>query len=551
MTKKVLIAEDEEDLRNLVKIYLEPYDIEVLEASDGEEAVVVAKEKKPDMIITDNNMPFLTGYELLQKLKSIQETRNIPVVMVTGRKFDQEMQMLIKFDAKDFIQKPYEEEKIVAVVKKVLGDINKKGLEQSSMQESINTETISKESKDVIEKTKPDQENKVVELETENFVPEPKGQDQIQSEKNFFVSSNNEQFVANTEQSVIDNSLIKNEPVVVTDDFNVIPEELSVLEEIIPKIHDNQPSETTNEIFYEKRDEDKMSVIEQQDIVEQNIQEKNILDDNSVEEVITNKETENISSSVETSLLPPDFTMFLDTKNEDKMQNITGESIEQSNLKKTSEPQGLDKQEQKIEKPVDYPTIEKNTDIGNQQVIIEELSIQEEKIVPELKNENLVEDISHHDKEIENVVQEQKEAEQKQINTEFVQEIKETEIRDDEIQPDKEKIVSTDENLHVTDEGLYLASKLVSKSVIEVLFPNKNIKITPESKAIILILENKVNKDILLKLDHIIEKVPLMKLFVNEQVFNEKKGKINNLIKKVSKEEIMQLYDTLTKFFKR
>ncbi|MCX7956542.1 MAG: response regulator [Endomicrobia bacterium] len=126
MTKRILIAEDEDDLRNLVKIYLEPYDLEILEAEDGEVAIQIAKEQKPDLILCDNNMPGLTGYEVLQKLKGDSDTRKIPIVMVTGKKFDEGMQMMIKLDAADFIPKPYEEDKIISVITKILGPLSKK-----------------------------------------------------------------------------------------------------------------------------------------------------------------------------------------------------------------------------------------------------------------------------------------------------------------------------------------------------------------------------------------------------------------------------------------
>ena len=172
MTKKILIAEDETDLRNLVKIYLEIYDVDVIEAEDGEVAIKIAKEQKPDLILCDNNMPGLTGYEVLQKLKFLPETKNIPVIMVTGKKFDQEMQQIIKLDAADFIQKPYEEEKLVAAITKVLGPLQKKVVPTEEPVTVSTTETLS--SAETVLSTEPVPSMEVQEqLRTESQIQPP------------------------------------------------------------------------------------------------------------------------------------------------------------------------------------------------------------------------------------------------------------------------------------------------------------------------------------------------------------------------------------------
>ncbi|MEW6041359.1 MAG: response regulator [Elusimicrobiota bacterium] len=126
--KKIMIAEDEWELRNLLKIILEDYDFEIVEAVDGDEAVMVAKEQKPDLIMLDNNMPGLTGYEVIQKLKAIDYLKTTPIVMLTGKRFDAEMQQILKLDVHEFLPKPYEEDKIISTVKKILGDVPKKGV---------------------------------------------------------------------------------------------------------------------------------------------------------------------------------------------------------------------------------------------------------------------------------------------------------------------------------------------------------------------------------------------------------------------------------------
>lgn len=210
MTKKILIAEDEDDLRNLVKIYLEPYDLEILEAEDGEVAIQIAKEQKPDLILCDNNMPGLTGYEVLQKLKGMPETRHIPVIMVTGKKFDEEMQMLIKLDAADFIPKPYEEEKIVSAIKKVLGEIAKKEEMPQIQTEQPSTPIVQEQQ--IVEQPLQVQPTEVpVEVDTTSLPPE------------FIATSGIEQPVVQTEKPTVPP---------VTDMLNVTPEITSTIPEI-------------------------------------------------------------------------------------------------------------------------------------------------------------------------------------------------------------------------------------------------------------------------------------------------------------------------------
>ncbi|MDI6642246.1 MAG: response regulator [Elusimicrobiota bacterium] len=127
MTKKILIAEDEWELRNLLKLILEDYDLTIFEVEDGEEAIKAASLHHPDLIMLDNNMPGLSGYEVIQQLRAITELKSIPIIMLTGKRFDEGMQQIIKMDVHEFLPKPYEEEKIVAAVKKVLGELPKRG----------------------------------------------------------------------------------------------------------------------------------------------------------------------------------------------------------------------------------------------------------------------------------------------------------------------------------------------------------------------------------------------------------------------------------------
>ena len=81
----VLVAEDESALVTLLRYNLEREGYRVLEARDGEEALLIAAEEQPDLVILDWMMPQLSGIEVCRRLRSRQETRNVPILMLTAR----------------------------------------------------------------------------------------------------------------------------------------------------------------------------------------------------------------------------------------------------------------------------------------------------------------------------------------------------------------------------------------------------------------------------------------------------------------------------------
>jgi CheY-like chemotaxis protein len=84
MGKKVLIAEDYEDVRRMMKIMLELYGYEALEARDGYEAVEKTVEHRPDMILMDISMPVLDGLSATKAIRQSDETGDIPILAVTA-----------------------------------------------------------------------------------------------------------------------------------------------------------------------------------------------------------------------------------------------------------------------------------------------------------------------------------------------------------------------------------------------------------------------------------------------------------------------------------
>lgn len=106
--KKILLADDEQSLRGLLKTIFEDAGYEFLEAEDGKAAWEKAKKEHPDLIILDVNMPKMTGFQVLEHLKKDGKTRDIPVIMLTTRGSQEDIEAGIRLDADKYIPKPFE-----------------------------------------------------------------------------------------------------------------------------------------------------------------------------------------------------------------------------------------------------------------------------------------------------------------------------------------------------------------------------------------------------------------------------------------------------------
>src|SRR5918998_4428457 len=120
MTKRVLIVEDEEAVRELEKFILETQGYEVMEARDGLEGLAKAEFRKPDLILLDLMMPDVSGGRMFDEMRAHPATSGIPIVVVTGKPDAHEM-----FDdqigADDVIMKPFEADALLARIKHHIG----------------------------------------------------------------------------------------------------------------------------------------------------------------------------------------------------------------------------------------------------------------------------------------------------------------------------------------------------------------------------------------------------------------------------------------------
>lgn len=104
MGYRILIADDEAEIRDVLHLYLEKDGYEVLEAADGLEAMEKIQKEKPDLVILDIMMPGLDGYRVL---RNIRENNNIPVIMLSAKDTDADKILGLDLGADDYITKPF------------------------------------------------------------------------------------------------------------------------------------------------------------------------------------------------------------------------------------------------------------------------------------------------------------------------------------------------------------------------------------------------------------------------------------------------------------
>ena len=120
LKQKILIVEDEKDIRDLVRVHLEKAGFETSSASNGREAFSKIQQNPPDLMVLDLMLPEIDGKELTRLLKAREETRGIPIVMLTAK--GEEADRIIGFElgADDYLTKPFSPRELVLRVKAVL-----------------------------------------------------------------------------------------------------------------------------------------------------------------------------------------------------------------------------------------------------------------------------------------------------------------------------------------------------------------------------------------------------------------------------------------------
>jgi DNA-binding response OmpR family regulator len=117
MGAKILVVDDEAKIVKLVRAYLEQTGFQVVEAGDGQTALIQARREKPDLVVLDLNLPGIDGLEVARTLR---REGNIPIIMVTARVEDTDRIVGLELGADDYVTKPFNMRELVARVRAVL-----------------------------------------------------------------------------------------------------------------------------------------------------------------------------------------------------------------------------------------------------------------------------------------------------------------------------------------------------------------------------------------------------------------------------------------------
>jgi DNA-binding response OmpR family regulator len=117
---RILIAEDEKDIRELIAFTLRYAGHDVTTTTNGEEAYTTAQQILPDLILLDVRMPRMTGYEACEKIKLNEKTQHIPVVFLSAKGQESEVQTGLNAGADEYIIKPFAPDQLANQVRGIL-----------------------------------------------------------------------------------------------------------------------------------------------------------------------------------------------------------------------------------------------------------------------------------------------------------------------------------------------------------------------------------------------------------------------------------------------
>ena len=117
---KVLVVDDEPNIVLSLEFLMEQADFEVVTAEDGEQALARVDDTQPDLILLDISLPGISGFDVLERLRSQEATANLPIIMLTAHGRDVEREKGMALGADDYITKPFSTQSLVEKVKALL-----------------------------------------------------------------------------------------------------------------------------------------------------------------------------------------------------------------------------------------------------------------------------------------------------------------------------------------------------------------------------------------------------------------------------------------------
>ena len=121
MSKRILVVEDTEDNRQIIRDLLTSAGYEMIEAVDGEEGVAMAAQHRPDLILMDIQLPVLDGYEATRRIKAQPELKHIPVIAVTSYALSGDEAKTKAAGCDGYVAKPFSPRQLLAKVREFLG----------------------------------------------------------------------------------------------------------------------------------------------------------------------------------------------------------------------------------------------------------------------------------------------------------------------------------------------------------------------------------------------------------------------------------------------
>jgi DNA-binding response OmpR family regulator len=119
---KILIVEDNRELLNILRMQLRDEGYKVVGAEDGVQAVTLARQERPDVILLDLGLPAGDGFTVIKRLAKFQHANNIPIIVITGQPKEEYEQEALEAGVVAYLAKPFETEQLLAAIRETLGE---------------------------------------------------------------------------------------------------------------------------------------------------------------------------------------------------------------------------------------------------------------------------------------------------------------------------------------------------------------------------------------------------------------------------------------------
>jgi len=123
MSEKILVVDDEPDIRKIVSFLLKNWGFEVITAENGMEGLNTLGNEKPDLVLLDASMPKMNGFQMLEQIRSNPETRDLPVIMLTANSDTNNIDTAVSYRIQDYITKPFEPYELQERIDKIMSKV--------------------------------------------------------------------------------------------------------------------------------------------------------------------------------------------------------------------------------------------------------------------------------------------------------------------------------------------------------------------------------------------------------------------------------------------